>query len=197
MAANSGETSTNRIATGYSPVPMRRSPATRRSILNCRGASSVRSWNGIPTTRSFRAYELLTKKFDDFVNRMSRQGQQQRGLIVHDRQQCRGQPAELDESVAHCEQFARSNCETLLTFRCSQILGPQEPSRRPTSLRTRCSGTTRNPVGGRMNATRAVSGHTSMPTADECTASSTTVTTSEAAGVPPAPAGDEWDDSPR
>ena len=31
------------------------------------------------------AYELLTKKFDDFVSRVSSGGQKQRGLIVHDR----------------------------------------------------------------------------------------------------------------
>ncbi len=37
-----------------------------------------------------QAYELLTKKFDDFVDRMSRGGQQQRGLIIHDRSSVEG-----------------------------------------------------------------------------------------------------------
>lgn len=40
--------------------------------------------------QKLRAYELLTKKFDDFVSRMSRDGQQQRGLIVHDRSNVEG-----------------------------------------------------------------------------------------------------------
>ena len=40
--------------------------------------------------RNLRAYELVTKKFDDFVDRMSRRGQQQRGLIVHDRSSVEG-----------------------------------------------------------------------------------------------------------
>jgi len=37
-----------------------------------------------------RAYELLIKKFDDFVSRASRGGQQQTGLIVHDRSSVEG-----------------------------------------------------------------------------------------------------------
>ena len=43
-----------------------------------------------PGRQRLRAYELLTKKFDDFVERMSRAGQQQRGLIVHDRSSVEG-----------------------------------------------------------------------------------------------------------
>jgi len=38
-----------------------------------------------PGGQKLRAYELLTKKFDDFVGRVSSPGQRQRGLIVHDR----------------------------------------------------------------------------------------------------------------
>ena len=40
--------------------------------------------------RRLRAYELLIKKFDDFVYRVSRGGQQQSGLIVHDRSNIEG-----------------------------------------------------------------------------------------------------------
>lgn len=43
-----------------------------------------------PPNQKLRAYELLTKKFDDFVYRMSRRGQQQRGLIVHDHSSVEG-----------------------------------------------------------------------------------------------------------
>ena len=43
-----------------------------------------------PGRQKRRAYELLTKKFDDFVDRMSRDGQQQRGLIVHDHSSVEG-----------------------------------------------------------------------------------------------------------
>ena len=38
-----------------------------------------------PARRKLRAYELVTKKFDDFVYRVSSEGLQQRGLIIHDR----------------------------------------------------------------------------------------------------------------
>ena len=38
-----------------------------------------------PARRKLRAYELVTKKFDDFVYRISSRGLQQRGLIIHDR----------------------------------------------------------------------------------------------------------------
>lgn len=38
-----------------------------------------------PGSQKLRAYELLTKKFDDFVGRISADTQRQRGLIVHDR----------------------------------------------------------------------------------------------------------------
>ncbi len=37
-----------------------------------------------PARRKLRAYELVTKKFDDFVYRISSRGLQQRGLIIHD-----------------------------------------------------------------------------------------------------------------
>ena len=37
-----------------------------------------------PARQKLRAYELITKKFDDFVYRISNQGLQQRGLIIHD-----------------------------------------------------------------------------------------------------------------
>ena len=40
--------------------------------------------------RRHRAYELLVKKFDDFVHHVSRGGQQQTGLIVHDRSNVEG-----------------------------------------------------------------------------------------------------------
>ena len=42
-----------------------------------------------PGRQKLRAYELLTKKFDDFVSRVSRGGRQ-RGLIVHDRSSVEG-----------------------------------------------------------------------------------------------------------
>ena len=37
-----------------------------------------------PARRKLRAYELVRKKFDDFVSRVSSRGLQQRGLIIHD-----------------------------------------------------------------------------------------------------------------
>ena len=37
-----------------------------------------------PARQKLRAYELITKKFDDFVYRISSRGLQQRGLIIHD-----------------------------------------------------------------------------------------------------------------
>ena len=45
---------------------------------------------GDPRRRKLRAYELVTKKFDDFVYRISSGGLQQRGLIIHDRSSIEG-----------------------------------------------------------------------------------------------------------
>lgn len=64
---------------GYAPV----NPALPWRLI---GAVMERN----PHNQKLRAYELLTKKFDDFVNRMSRQGHQQRGLIVHDQSNVEG-----------------------------------------------------------------------------------------------------------
>ena len=59
---------------GYAPV----NPALPWRLI---GAVMERS----PQGQKLRAYELLTKKFDDFAGRVSRGGHQQRGLIIHDR----------------------------------------------------------------------------------------------------------------
>ena len=59
---------------GYAPV----NPALPWRLI---GAVMERN----PQGQKLQAYELLTKKFDDFVGRVSRAGQQQRGLIIHDR----------------------------------------------------------------------------------------------------------------
>lgn len=64
---------------GYAPV----NPALPWRLI---GAVMERD----PGRQKLRAYELVTKKFDDFVERMSRGGQQQRGLIVHDRSSVEG-----------------------------------------------------------------------------------------------------------
>ncbi len=43
-----------------------------------------------PASQKLRAYELITKKFDDFVFRISSRGLQQRGLIIHDQSSIEG-----------------------------------------------------------------------------------------------------------
>ena len=84
--ANVGQDDRHRILAGaygalagYAPV----NPALPWRLI---GAVMERD----PAGQKLRAYELVTKKFDDFVNRMSRGGQQQRGLIVHDRSSVEG-----------------------------------------------------------------------------------------------------------
>ncbi|MCY3953067.1 MAG: DUF3800 domain-containing protein, partial [bacterium] len=64
---------------GYAPV---------NPVLPWRLIGAVRERDS--GRRNLRAFELVTKKFDDFVDRMSRGGQQQRGLIVHDRSSVEG-----------------------------------------------------------------------------------------------------------